>query len=139
MVDAVNNPDLRAHVTRVGFDLSLGRTHIAALVWLNECLAQNLYLSTQTSPLRAFSHFATGARGLRERGLVEHDSIAAHRPGRRASMRRIWKITKAGRAVITLLREAGIYDEYAAAIPTQTRIIDDGHGRRLGIVDRNTA
>lgn len=30
------NDLLRSHVTRVGFDLTLGKTHIAALVLLNE-------------------------------------------------------------------------------------------------------
>lgn len=130
--DNQTNDALRAHVTRVGFDLSLGRTHIAALVFLNECLARKCYLDTRTSPIRAFSNFSTGSRGLIERGLVTHESWK-RAPGRRVPMHQVWKITKAGRAAITLLREAGIYDEYASAIPIQTRFIENG---RIGIADR---
>ena len=42
-MNAVNEA-LRAHVTRVGFDLSLGKTHIATLVWIG--------VATSTYPAR---------------------------------------------------------------------------------------
>jgi hypothetical protein len=116
----VNEPNdlLRAHVTRVGFDLSLGTTHIAALVYLAECIRQRRYIAANRvvdlSRRRAFSHFASGMAGCMERGLVVHHYDERHRDG---GLKWHYTITKAGRLVIDLLREAGIYQEYADALP----------------------
>lgn len=104
------NEELRQHVTRVGFDLSLGRTHIAALVMLDAPFQ------------RSFSHFVGGARGLQERGLVWHRMP----PNNKTSIRKIWGITKAGELVKDLLKEAGIWQEYEAALP----IVDRSKGRK---------
>lgn len=126
MADAPNEA-LRAHVTRVGFDMSLGKTHIASLVYLNECLAQRRYIASHhaSGPLaKAFSWFATGMHGCEDRGLVVHhyqstrdlppkERVQAERQG----LKRHYTITKAGRLVINLLKEAGIYQEYAEALP----------------------
>jgi hypothetical protein len=120
------NEQLRAHVTRVGFDLSLGKTHISRLVAIDAELKRNLstqeLLGNYTTPRepRAFNRFVTGTTGLVERGLVEHIMDARRRPGEPVSAmkpRRIWRITPAGRLVINLLKEAGIYQEYAAMVP----------------------
>lgn len=116
-MSVVHNEALRAHVTRVGFDLTLGKTHIAALVLLNESLRRNDWISTQVASVgyrRTFSLFVPGVHGLQDRGLVIHN-----RPerGSRKRLRQIWVITKAGKLVIDLLREAGIYQEYADALP----------------------
>lgn len=125
------NEFLRAHVTRVGFDLSLARSHIAALIYIEELrrarwdMARFDLRVPRSHPLsRAFAHFAGGASGLHERGLLVHTDTgkrirwfrdddgtdhAISPPG-------TWRITKAGRLVLDLLREAGIYEEYASAI-----------------------
>lgn len=112
------NDLLRSHVTRVGFDLSLGKTHIAALVMLNESIKQRRYISdrgiTDRAVRRAFTHFASGMHGCEERGLVIHHYNPARRNG---GLKWHYTITKAGKLVIALLAEAGIYQEYADALP----------------------
>lgn len=128
--------NLRAHVTRTGFDLSLGKTHIAALVWLEELRrhkweSTNFRRPSKGSMGRAFNNFVSGMRGLQDRGLVEHhyDRDRALAFGRTNPTRRredgvlqikhdpkTWKITKAGKLVIGLLKESGLYDEYADQI-----------------------
>lgn len=131
------NDLLRSHVTRVGFDLTLPRSAIAALVWVEELrlakwdsVGLDMRLPAGHPLYRAFGHFVTGARGLEERGLLMHrwDAEGERRRGPRAwrddegrwhhDHRGIWKITRAGRLVIGLLREAGLYDEYAEAVHT---------------------
>lgn len=124
----VDNEALRAHVTRVGFDLSLGKTHIASLVYLNECLRQRRHIDTRKTAgphARAFSWFASGMHGCIDRGLVIHhyqptvDLPSKERQkAERQGLRRHYTITKAGKLVIGLLQEAGIYQEFAEALPT---------------------
>lgn len=108
------NEDLRSHVTRVGFDLSLGKTHIAALVYIDQVHRHKSHftLSLYKQP---FNYFATGGRGLLERGLVtwESKSKKADLKGEATAFRANWKITPAGKLVIGLLKEAGIYQEFA--------------------------
>ena len=123
--EPIVNEGLRAHVTRVGFDLTLGRTHIAALVWLNE--AMDRYVDTRVSfvsPLRhAFANHASGLGGCITRGLVlHHFNEEAQRaqkvkPTSEWSARPHYTITRAGELVIELLRECGLYDEYRSALP----------------------
>lgn len=122
------NDLLRAHVTRVGFDLSLGKTHIAALVYLDQCLKQKRYIPHRVQDLsfpdntqlparafgRAFSMFATGMHGCQDRGLVIHHWNPKHKND---GLKWHYTITKAGKIVIALLSEAGIYQEYADALP----------------------
>jgi len=115
---------LRSHVTRVGFDLTLGQTHIAALVRLAESIRTNKYVKPipRDHPLgRADALFAPGMDGLVRRGLVIHhyDAKAQKRAqstgDHTMSMRPHYTITAAGNAVIVLLKEAGLYEEYATA------------------------
>lgn len=126
---AAVNESLRAHVTRVGFDLTLAKSAIAALVYIDQVLRNNrdahAVEEPRTGPMgRTFSHFATGTKGLIERGLVRHVDPG---PGSGARSYRVdldgtthfywapntYRITKAGRLVIGLLHETGIYEEYA--------------------------
>lgn len=123
------NYSLRDHVTRTGFDLSLGKTHIAALVYIDQVLKINRpsldpktdqMHSLDTPRRRPWNHFATGVHGLEERGLVVHIAELRRKPGENVlhmTPRRIWRITPAGRLVIGLLKEAGIYQEYASVFP----------------------
>ena len=131
------NEQLRAHVTRVGFDLTLPRSAIAALAWIEELRKErwdsadiDLRLPASHPLCRAFGHFITGARALEERGLLEHrwDPVKERARGPRSwqdedgkwhhDHRGVWRITRAGRLVIGLLQEAGLYEEYAAAVHT---------------------
>lgn len=112
------NDLLRDHVTRVGFDLSLGRTHVAGLVYLNESLAQRRYIPSNrvVSPTarRAFACFASGISGCISRGLVLHH----YREDKRDDgLKWHYTITRAGKLVIDLLKETGLYQEYADALP----------------------
>jgi hypothetical protein len=127
------NEHLRAHVTRVGFDLSLARSHIAALVYIEE-LRRNKWDAARICerprgghPLaRPFALFVSGARGLQDRGLLIHRMPTKSPPvdfsrdpdGTPHILHdpRTWRITPAGRHVLALLVEAGIYAEYASAL-----------------------
>ncbi len=112
------NDLLRSHVTRVGFDLSLGRTHIAAIVLLNESLTQRRYIpahkTSDAAARRTFAWFASGLQGCCTRGLVIHHYRQDKRDG---GLKWHYTITRAGKLVIDLLKEAGIYQEYADALP----------------------
>jgi hypothetical protein len=121
------NENLREHVTNVGFSLTLGKTHIAALVRIDLQLKENLSTLEHLDKFDAsprwphiFNYFVQGQSGLIERGLIQHIIDIRRRPGESVSAmrpRRIWRITPAGRLVINLLKEAGIYQEYAAMWP----------------------
>lgn len=128
------NETFRAAVTETGFVLNLGKTHIAALVWIDCCLrydhgAPHVRSYDRTPqrdrehPLgRAHSNFKGGVNGLQERGLIVWTNPLTIKLPRGRShwtelpARRIWKITPAGRLVIGLLKEAGLYEEYASAL-----------------------
>lgn len=121
----IENGLLRAHVTRVGFDLSLGKSHIAALVYLTESIQRRTYISTRwVEPIyhRPFANFATGCRGLEERGLLVHHYREKKRD---AGLHYHYTVTKAGKLVVALLKEAGIYQEYAAALLPQPDADED--------------
>lgn len=118
------NEQFRHHVTSVGFILTLGKTHIARLVAIDLELKENLSIIERIDAdvlrPRAPRVFNSTAHGLFERGLVEHILDARRKPGENINEmrpRRIWRITPAGRLVINLLKEAGIYQEYAAMLP----------------------
>lgn len=111
------NDLLREHLTRVGFDLSLGKTHVEALVFLDVALQTREY---QRSP----SMFVHASHGLQARGLVEHTARSREflerrrQAGRSGDLTGIYKITRAGRIVISLLKEAGLYqDEHVRLFP----------------------
>lgn len=124
------NQHLRAHVTRVSFDLSLAKSHIAALVYIEQVRlagrdAARVDRSHGADPAirRANAHFVSGARGLQERGLVTHTPPKTPVDSRVFTDsdgtwhffwdHNTWRITKAGRLVINLLKECGIYAEFA--------------------------
>ena len=101
------NEALREHVTRVGFNLTLGKTHVQTLVVLDIALKANRHWHDRGRNL-----FVPAVQGLERRGLVEHTY-----PSKSGlPVRRIWRITKAGRFVLGLLKESGLYDEYAATV-----------------------
>lgn len=142
----MSNDALRAHLTRIGFDLSLAKSHVAALVFLNEVGARRWDFAAVNAPRlrvsgygRAHSNFGLGSRGLQERGLITHDwsegeDLQRHTQDADGTWHlysKRWTITKAGRLVVDLLKEAGIYQDFArdlifpydqkAAIKTATK------------------
>lgn len=120
------NEALRQHVTSASFALVLGSTHIAALVWTDHMLRRNRSFNDDNTsdgrddrepagadgPHRsAFRSHTVGMSGLYRRGLVvrvsPHEYGWADKPAAE-----IWQITEAGRLVIGLLRESGLWAEY---------------------------
>lgn len=119
----MTNDLLRSHVTGAAFHLTLGKTHIAALVHLEEVLAANVSINDQIKAIKAgqprppknphLGNFTTGAAGLVARGLITHTYVPPRLDISDWSPSAIWQITAAGRLVLQLLREAGIWQEYA--------------------------
>ena len=119
------NELLREHVLRTGFNLVLTKTQIAALVEIDAAISRERWHGhDELSPTwQAFhSLWISGAHGLERRGLLRHTfhenagkySIAGQMPVSEA-----WRITEAGKLVIGLLKEAGIYQHYAGAMPAE--------------------
>jgi hypothetical protein len=121
------NELLRSHVTRVGFNLQLSKTQIAALIKLDTDLADPRPFNEAIrdpsgridNPGRHILSNSVAALGaLVARGLVVHyrprDGV---RDTLNNSLRDTWAITDAGHSVIALLKEAGLWDEVTAEIP----------------------
>lgn len=102
MANQTYNHLLRDHVTRVGFDLSLGFTHIEALVRVAEAHRTKRDIAVH------MRYWIAAVRGCIDRGLVTHKYAGGGKP-----LHHHYKLTPAGQLVIGLLREAGLYDEYA--------------------------
>lgn len=131
------NEALRDHVTSSAFVLNLGKTHVAALVRLDMELAaevqvRGLHLSNREHA-RLHQHDHTGRGGLISRGLIAHvyeqnkhkyvvkpKDRSFYNIGAvdhdRMPVGECWNITRAGRLVVELLQEAGIYAEYAGPL-----------------------
>jgi hypothetical protein len=105
--------------------LTLRKTQIAALVWLDVELADNRSVNEQLAnggtilryPRgRVWGSFVPGVNGLVSRGLVEHILTDGYRrPGvSTADLKpsQVWRITEAGFLVVGLLKEAGIWQEH---------------------------
>lgn len=120
MTDHALNEALRSHVTRVGFDLSLGKTHVAGLVMLDLVIRARGHVDTRHPMLR---HWVTAMHGLQDRGLVEHHFATDRRGLAKSGMHHHYTITKAGRLVIGLLKEAGIYQEHSDLLVPQLRAV----------------
>lgn len=120
------NELLREHVLSTGFHLTLTKTQIAAIVELDASIAREAWIRhSEVSPTwRAFhASWVSAVSGLERRGLVRHvyHQHAAEYEGRALEMpvSKAWQITEAGRLVIGLLKEAGIYQHYATAMPRE--------------------
>lgn len=130
----MTNEILREYVTRTAFNLSLGSCHIASLVYFEELRKvgwDTSMLVNHGSPKnkiqRAFGHLVTGDRGLVERGLItrKHDVGLIHKTVDGVE-HLLWptgavKFTKAGKLVIGLLKESGLYEEYARELRLDSR------------------
>jgi hypothetical protein len=124
------NRALRNHVTSASFTLVLGSTHIAALVWTDHMLRRNRSFEQdraegtygerqppgQALHPRAFANHATGITGLYRRGLITrlaepHGGEPYEVWGNRTPAE-MWEITEAGRLVVGLLKESGLWAEF---------------------------
>lgn len=134
MREAAANEALREHVTRVGFDLTLSKTQIASLVYLDLAI-RNKRTGSDHVPLNQMnavarmtrSHLVGGFRGCIERGLVTHHYREPRKDARGFTIQSEfhrplgthYTITKAGRLMIGLLHECGLYEDYAGPIGSQ--------------------
>ena len=120
----MSNEQFREHVTGNSFVLTLHKTQIAALIFINEMLGHGEWLShSDEGPLRIF---VTGSRGLQERGLLTHHNPPSVQPNwndpkraawdKKYGVRYRWRITRAGQLTIELLREAGLYQSMLPAL-----------------------
>lgn len=112
------NQAFRAYVTGSAFRLDLGKTLIEALVhidWVLRLEAAGGHRLDPVTWVRSPSMFATGAPGLERRGLIWHRYDGSRTDKRPFSD--FYGVTPAGKLVIALLKEAGIWDEYAALYP----------------------
>lgn len=131
------NESLRDHVTSSAFVLSLGKTHVAALVRLDLELAAEIQLHAHHIGENAYGRLhrndVTGRHGLMTRGLIVHvyelnkhkyivkkSDRSIYQVGavdhNRMPLGQCWNITRAGRLVCELLQEAGVYQEYAGPL-----------------------
>ena len=114
---AVPNVTLRDYVQRSAFDLNLGRTHVAALVYLDLCIANDPRDVSTPDGRSVYTNFIDATRGLERRGLVVHHWTRDKRTGYTAKGTKAhYTITRAGQLVIELLREAGLYEEFRAPL-----------------------
>ena len=125
------NQLLREHVLRTGFNLVLTKTQIAAIVELDAAIGrEGWFRLSEISPTwRAFhGSFITGMHGLENRGLLRHtfhdNEDKYSLPGQQMPVSEAWQFTEAGRLVIGLLKEAGIYQMYATAMPAEALATD---------------
>lgn len=129
------NPLLRDHVTRTGFDLSLTRGQIEALVWLNESIGKGGPRDWSTYPS---GRWASHVGGLHRRGLTWHHydqerwrkATMAERDA--APVSDFYGITEAGQLVVGLLRETGLYEEAERAL-FPDRFTRTGKRRKLKV------
>jgi hypothetical protein len=116
---------LREHVLRTGFSLVLTKTQIAALCELDAAIERNhwMRLDELSATWRTFhANWTNGVHGLERRGLVRHTFHEnAHKYPRAGDMPvgEAWQVTEAGRLTIGLLKEAGLYQHYQAAMPAE--------------------
>ena len=102
------NELLREHVLRTRFELTLTKTQITALVELDAWTGRG-------APYPTWIHFRglPGMQGLERRGLVAPlwDFRGPEPDG--------FTITRAGKLVVELLKESGIYQHYATVVPVE--------------------
>lgn len=110
-----HNHRFRDFTTRTAFNLSLGTTHIKALVIVHEAYAKDRDLTSRSEHGIIFdSHFVPGVQGCIKRGLAWHE--APERYGAKLPSE-VYGLTKAGELMVELLKEAGIWQQYVADMP----------------------
>ena len=108
----------------------LTKTQIAALVELDAAITRGQWHGrTETSPTWQAFHalFISGVKGLERRGLIRHTFYEnKHKypgyPAQNMPVGDAYEVTEAGRLVIGLLKEAGIYQHYVTAMPAEAAV-----------------
>lgn len=120
------NELLREHVLRTGFNLTLTKTQIAALTELDAAITRGAwYDRRELSPtwIAFHANFIGGVNGLIRRGLIAHtfrdNEHKYNNAGQQMPISEAYAITEAGKLVIGLLKEAGIYQHYVTAMPAE--------------------
>lgn len=108
------NNALREHVTSVGFNLTLSKRMIDVLVCLDHFKGDygamtNWERAGGLTRMRQFGSYITTVRALEARGLVVRD--IKYQNGLLDRERSRHRLTRAGKLTVSLLREAGIYQE----------------------------
>jgi hypothetical protein len=119
-VSAPINTALRDHVTGSAFTLTLRKTHISTLAYIDWRLANDTTINefVTADSYHTIPHFVAGSNGLIRRGLLLHSYPYPPRTDTSgARFSEFYEITRAGRLLIELLKEAGLWQEYAAAYP----------------------
>jgi hypothetical protein len=139
----VPNPLLRQHATG-GFSLTLGTTHIAVMVHVDDVIRRRVpsvmdmiaepdrsYLIMSSLPTKTpWNHYVPGLRGVIGRGLImetaawvaykrKHDAYEAKHnrnfPHQFPTWR-MYRFTKAGGMARGLLQESGVWQEFATEL-----------------------
>jgi hypothetical protein len=122
------NYELREHVTRVGFNLTLTKTQIAVMVYLDVMAKAKLDRSyyhhdrpktSMAIPTMVDRTFVPAIMGCERRGFITHHppvrySITTDKA--RQPIYRTYRFTKAGRLMLALLKESGVYDDYSTSL-----------------------
>lgn len=110
----MTNEALRSHVTSIGFALTLSKNMIDTLVALDHfkgdfgAFVAWEYAGGKTRQ-KQFSHYVTTFRSLESRGLVR--AVHKYKDGYRDIEKSRHQLTRAGKLVISLLKEAGLYQD----------------------------
>lgn len=114
------NAALRDHVTGAAFTLTLRKTHISTLAYIDWRLTYDTTIDEFVKyDYVTVPHFISGTEGLIRRGLLLHfDPYPPRTNTSHARFSEFYQITDAGRLVIGLLKEAGLWQEHAAAFPS---------------------
>lgn len=99
------NVALREYVTNVGFQLTLSKLMIDMLVALDHFKGFTPEFSKHFD--NKLPHFVSTGKALAERGLIYYTYPGA---GKKAPKNQL-TLTKAGRLTLSLLKEAGLYQE----------------------------
>lgn len=125
------NEAFRSYVTSTSFNLTLRRVQIEALIYLQAELDRGKAIDLAASRfdyqrfvalVQAFPSAGPGPQSwvvtstaLSRRGLIVHDPS---RSGSGHGFGRSWSFTDAGKLVVALLKESGLWQEYGGSVVT---------------------
>jgi len=127
----MTNEALREHVTNIGFNLTLSKSMINLLVLLHHHRGDANTIHEGGYRYHPVMRTWTATiRSLKERGLITHEIV---RDAKGYNVNALFKPTRAGSLVISLLKEAGIYQERLEELQ---RSVESGiyQGRQFAIV-----
>ena len=132
----MTNEALREHTTSIGFNLTLSKSMINLLVLLHHHKGDaNAIHDAGYIYHPVLRTWTASVRSLKERGLITHKMV---KDAKGYNVNALFRPTRAGSLVVSLLKEAGIYQERLEELQ---RSVEDGtyQGRQLIIVPRYKA